>query len=217
MNKLSALILNTGLLFAPFAFGDSVEIPVHASFKPTKATGIIFSSRGAVERIPATIKSNETMFLVSFDVSNEEKKSGLSASALVTGEEGESAYGDVVQLNQETPLSSALTLEECNPEKDPLIAAEVAQASDEDIGSLIAIRDYRIKKASNERSQIRKSLPGTLSVRLTKLEKGLGLSLPDDKPLSSELPAAELANRLSALEIALDSYLKVQSSIKAQR
>lgn len=213
---LSSILLIAACLVSSTLHADTIEIASHPTFKPTKATGIIFSSRGTTQRVPGTIKSDGEIYLVSFEVSAEEKRAGLSATALLANDEGATAYGDVVQLSTTTPSRSYLTLRECNPLGDPAVTTQIANADESDLGSLVAIRDFRIKKASNERALIRSAMTGTLAIKLAKLEKGLGLYIPGEEDLSSELPAAELANRLSALNAALSSYIRVQAAAKGQ-
>ena len=201
MKRVVVFLLLTLTLVAPALAQESkrVEINVETTLEPTRAVGLVLSPTGTKQKLNTKIeKSRVGAYIVSFDVREQEIVAGTMASAILEGDSGEHAYGNIRPLFQGITGKSGLTLPEC------ITRTSANPALLGDLSSLLTLVDVRETRREVLLKKIRMVLKGDLLSSLARLELGFGIG--DGTPLSAELPPVILLDRLTRIQAALAAY-----------
>ena len=193
---LSVLILATSCMADDV---KRIEIDVESTFVPTHGVGILISSTGTVQRDCIEIKRSPLgPYVATFIVKDNEIKNDSMATAMVFGFSGQVAFGNVRPVSPSMPGKSAFTLPLCDTKvlATPAIQGEIA--------ALTTLGDYRETRRDVLKTKIEVIMKGRFLEKLRTLEKGLVLD--GDKPISTDLPAAVLVDRLSRILVSLQNY-----------
>lgn len=188
-----------------YAQNRTIEVNVTANFVPELALGLIMSG-GKTEQVlnARTEQIGEERLLISFPYDPQKIETGTLASAMLVGPNGELAFGDVKMITGSLSAKSFLTLPECSKEID------VPEGLNDQIGVLQSLVEIRAARREAYQHQLELTLSGPFLEKLRRLEKGFGLE--HAIPLSPNLNAFELTDRLSRLATAIKNYQNNKNS-----
>ena len=189
----------------PSAFAETTRGPIKVRVKveskpePTKAIGLIISTSDSQEIPETTIeKVGDKLYDISFTVDASTLSEDSVATAMAFNSNGDVVFANVTPALLSGTAASIASIPDC-PAEDPSFAIQFNQ-----FGPLQQLVDVRTERAELVRFKISRLLTPEFSQRLTQLEGALGLARPE--PLSANLSAAELVDRLSRLDHALKKY-----------
>ncbi|NMC63171.1 MAG: hypothetical protein GYA55_08375 [SAR324 cluster bacterium] len=180
-----------------------VDVLVPADFQPHSAVGIILNPnethRYAITDLNSQVRrKNEKELIVSFYVNSAQIGADTYATALISSEQGNSAFGTVRRVNANAPDKNVINIIPACPlpeVNNPVLAAQTSQ-----IQQLIQLRK---EKRHLLRKMLKDALDEETLSKIKMLEKLFGLNY--ESPFSSDLPALELSTRLSRIAIALEN------------
>lgn len=182
-----------------------IKVKVEAKPEPLKAVGLVFSATDSQQVLDTKIeKVGDTLYNISFSVDPASLSDDSVATAMAFNTAGDIIFANVTPAllsNAQSPLAS---IPDC-PVEDPTFAAQLNQQ-----GPLQQLVDIRTERTELVRIKISRILTPELLQSLSKFEEAFGLSRTE--ALSSTLPAAELVDRLSRLELALKKYKAFKKS-----
>ena len=182
-------------------FGESVKVVVRAESKPpiVKASGIVFSAKSSFNVDETTVtKIGDKLYEISFSVPRSKIQPDSVASAMATDENGASVFGNVTPTLTSESRDLLASVPEC-PGEDSSKVTTVSTP-----GALKQLVDVRAERLDIVRLKLKRAMDGNVLAKLIKFEEAFGLKRSSD--LSPDLPAAELIDRLSAIEHALRKY-----------
>lgn len=187
-----------------FAQNTKVEINVTAEFKPTSGVGLIITETGT-KQISSGVEINQKgnkLYVVSVPIQPEFIDNNASITAIVKGDNGEYAAGDVKLASIPSMRQSHLSLPDCkiDPSKINLPQLEANK------GLFESLRDLRSSRKDVAKLTVRGMLSGPLLEKLRKLENSLGFTL--EKELSPDLTPFELLERVNRIEETLKRFDK---------
>lgn len=175
------------------AQGNMVQIKVRSSSLPIIGYGLVLSSAGTAKQEASNIeKKPGGEYVVSFKVPADLLKPENFATALVVGDTGDIAYGEVKRMSEKMPEMNLYKPVPPCPVKgadDPFLAAQS--------GTLEHLVQVRNEKSQLLRKKISEMLTEEYLGKLNAMEQIFGLA--PATPLSADLPALELNTRLSRL------------------
>jgi hypothetical protein len=171
-----------------------VSVPLKPAFEISEAIGLLISRDGTVQKMKPKISKDPSgaSTIVSFPVTDDEMKEGLTASALILSKEGQYQYGPVIDVAKRVPaLLPACPIEQLG---------EIRPAQLGYVKALITTRQRQREIASEK---VRQLFTEEFLIRLVKLERAFGL-YPGTPPSATDNPV-ELIDRLSRIVAAFDS------------
>ncbi len=187
----------------------SVSVRVEAKPEPVRAVGLVFSSTSSHEISDTKItKIGDKLYDIDFTVPRNIVRQDSVASAVAYDESGQPTYSNVTPALLSQTRAILASIPEC-PAADTTKVALLNSP-----GSLQQLVDLRTERVAIARYRIAEALDSTFLAKLRRFEEVLGLSRPTE--LSAELPAQELIDRLSRIDLAFKRYQaeKGQSSSK---
>ncbi len=167
------------------------QINISAPFEPVRGVGLLLTPKSVVEVPSLKIeKVAEGIFVVSFTYPKDAKKKDTFASAMITSESGEMAFGDTRSLAGGIE-SSIYALPKCPPGKGP------PSLDESKFGAFESLVGFRAQRRETYQKELEGILDDDFIKTLTKLEEGFGLQR--GRPISAKLPPAELIERLSRI------------------
>jgi hypothetical protein len=177
-----------------------VKVRVETKPEPTKAVGILLSTTGIREVNETSIeKVGEKLYDIAFSVERSSLSDDTVATAMTTSAEGQVAFANVTPALLSESHAITGSVPEC-PGDDPTSIAVLNQ-----LGPLRQLVDVRTERSKFARERLRRSLDESLLSKLSKFEKHFGLDKSKD-PLTVDLPAEELLDRLSRINFALVEF-----------
>jgi hypothetical protein len=177
-----------------------VKVRLEIKPDPTKAVGILLSTTGVQEVSETAInKIGERLFEISFTVDRAGLTQDTVATAMATTAEGTVAFANVTPALLSDTQAITGSVPVCEGE-DPTSVAVLNQ-----LGPLRQLVDVRTERSKFAREKIRRVLDGSMVSRLSRYEKSFGLD-QNKIPLSADLPAEELLDRLSRINFALVEF-----------
>jgi hypothetical protein len=172
---------------------------LEAKNEPKKAIGMLLSAAGSIQ-VPETtiVKIADKLYDVTFLIDKSALTSDTVATAIAYGESGEVYFASVTPPVLSDIHAALATIPEC-PAEDPTQIAMLNQ-----LGPLQQLVDVRSERAKFARLRLDRILTNEMRARLKKAEQVFGLVAPQE--FSSDLPAAELVDRLSRISFALKNY-----------
>ena len=197
-----SLVLIAGVIaFASEAYAENslVQVTVRAPFEATKGVGIIVTTAGTVRKELSKIeKGDGEEYVVSFEADSSVMGRDSYATAILSSEEGDVAYGNMKALSDK--------VQDINLIKNiPLCPIQTKQTAllESQAGTLQQLVRLRIEKKKLVRDAIASIMTEAMTMKLRGLEKIFGLK--SDPELSPDLPALELLNRLNRIATALEN------------
>ncbi|MCO6429894.1 MAG: hypothetical protein J5J00_03460 [Deltaproteobacteria bacterium] len=197
----SLLVIMTATLLpaAVSAQTRTVDVHVPGNFQVHSAVGLIFTQGKTLQKnVEQVDQGDEDTMVVTFSYDASEDGGDSYASAMVISSEGDVRFGDIKLLAGSLTNRSFYSLPDCPPKE---LSRSVHQEQTGLIESLVEIRAAR-REAHQLR--IKTVMSGPFLEKLRRLEKGFGFQY--NKPLSPNLTAFELMNRLSRLVNAIKNY-----------
>lgn len=177
----------------------TIKVKVEMKPDPSKAVGLIISTSETQQITETTIeKVGDKLFDVTFKVDRTSLSQDSVATAMAFNAAGDVAFANVTPALATDGNAGLASIPDC-PAEDPSFAIQFNQ-----YGPLQQLVDVRTERAELVRFKISRILTPEFSDRLTQLESALGLKRAE--PLSAQLPAGELVDRLSRLDLALKKY-----------
>jgi len=193
-NVMSFFLVVCLVPFYAQAADRSFSIQVDAIFEPTSAVAIILGKNGVSEHPAASFKRNKNGVLVELTVPESEITDETTVTAMVSGANGERAYGEMRPLLTYSP-----------PEALPTCPDKAAKES-LDAGSLEQLIDLRTRRRDIAKKQISEVLSSDgLADKLANVEQLFGLNL-SGQPFSADLEPLQLLERLTRINAAVESY-----------
>lgn len=199
MSTVRSLVVCAGaalltLFSAPAVAQENLlHIDVNAVFEPRAAAGLLLGPGGSREVAAEFEELPAGGYRVRFPVNPEKIEFGTAVTALVVGEDGRTAFGDVRSL---ALAQSRRELPECAQE------SAVRNNGLSIYQKLIRLREER---RNLFKEGVEKEFTNELRDKLSTLERGFGLST--EPPLSADLEPLVLVDRLGRLKEALREYV----------
>ena len=190
----------------------NVKVRLESKPAPTKAVGILLSTSGIQEIQETSVtKIDDKLFDISFSVDRKMLADDTVATAMSTNADGTVSFANVTPALLQDGGSSVGSIPEC-PGEDPSGIAASSQLGS--LEKLLAIREQRAKFA---RLKISRLLDESTLQQLDRFEEIFGLNTSLE-PLSADLPASELIDRISRLNFAVQEFktFKQVSNPKAE-
>ena len=183
----------------------SLEVHVQAFFDNPTAVGILMSDSGTIQKPQVTLRhaTIPDHYIVSIPFEHSELQQGSMATAMLISQDGEVAIGNVKPASIPSARSSFLSMDYCHTEHYIPDSARRAYVNPGILEPLMQIRKSRREVARMNAANI---LKGSLLDRLRQAEEVLGFKYRE--PLSANLPAFELADRLARLRTALTAMVQ---------
>jgi len=177
-----------------------IKVRVESKPAPTKAVGILLSTSGLKQIEETTItKIEDKLFDVSFSVDQKVLSDDTVATAMTTTENGTVSFANVTPAILSESRSLIAGIPEC-PGDDPSAIAASSQ-----IGSLEKLLSIREQRAKFARLKLSRMLDETTLQKLGRFEELFGLN-NSLEPLTADLPASELLDRISRLNFAVQEF-----------
>jgi hypothetical protein len=206
LSTLSALLISSSALASTETIQPVVvKLTVETKSPPKEVKGLILSTSGSSEISETQItKIGDKLFQVIFSIPSNQLHTDTVATAMITAEDGSIAFSNVSPaLSADPSVSLALLdIKDCPAEQ----AKGVVNPSN--IGALRQLVDIRTARADLAKMKLGRAFTDTFLAKLKKFEDAFGLT--SDEPLSAELPAEVLVERLARLNYALSEYKMVR-------
>ncbi len=179
--------------------GVPVKVRLEAKPEPSKAVGILFSSGSSRQFTDASIsKIGDKLYEITFNVPQASLREDSVATAIGFDQAGAVSFANVVPARTSESQELLASIPEC-PGEDGSKVATLASP-----GTLKQLVDVRIERMNIVRFKIARLMDQDFLAKLQKFEEAFGLKYAT--PLSPELPAAELIDRLSRVSHAVKKY-----------
>jgi hypothetical protein len=190
----------SAVAFAADSSGDiPVKVRLEAKPEPAKAIGIVFSSGSSRQFSETSIaKIGDKLYEITFNVPRTSLGDESVATAIGFDQSGTVSFANVVPALTAESQDVLASIPEC-PGEDGSKMAAVASP-----GTLKQLVDVRIERMNIVRFKIARLMDQDFLAKLQKFEEAFGLRY--SSPLSPELPAAELIDRLSRISHAVKKY-----------
>jgi hypothetical protein len=176
-----------------------VTVRVEAKPEPVRAVGLVFSSAGSNEVPQTTIKKiGDKLFEIEFSIDRTSLREDSVASAIAYDASGTASYANVTPALLSETRAIIDSIPDC-PAEDTTRIAQLTSP-----GTLQQLVDVRSERVELARMRISRVLDPKFLSKLQRFEEVLGLSRPTE--LSAQLPAAELIDRLSRIDLAFKKY-----------
>ncbi len=183
-----------------------VKVRVEAKPEPTKAVGILLSTTGVKEISDTAIqKVGERLYDITFRVDRAGLTEDTVATAMATSADGVVTFANVTPALLSDSHAITGSVPEC-PGEDPTSIAVLNQ-----LGPLRQLVDVRTERSKFAREKIRRFLDESMLAKLSRYEKHFGLN-QSGEPLSADLPAEILLDRLSRINFALAEFKAFKKS-----
>jgi hypothetical protein len=183
-----------------------VKVRVEAKPEPTKAIGILLSTTGVKEVSDTAIqKVGERLYDITFRVERAGLTEDTVATAMATSADGQVTFANVTPALLSDSHAITGSVPEC-PGEDPTSIAVLNQ-----LGPLRQLVDVRTERSKFAREKIRRALDESMLAKLSRYEKHFGLN-QSGEPLSADLPAEVLLDRLSRINFALTEFKTFKKS-----
>lgn len=186
-------ILSISLLASPVAAETRwAEVEFANTIEPERLSAIIFSNSTSIQTAEATISGTshgKTIVAIPFD-SDIVSQDHYFAYAIAQTSDGAIHYSTIVPASPQYDLASGYAQPACIPKEVP----SSMQSQMSLVANLLKVRDQR---RENSRQQTEATLSGEFLDKMLKYESGFGLQF--GKPLSTDMPAAELVDRLDRI------------------
>jgi len=177
----------------------SVSVRVEAKPEPVRAVGLVFSSTSSHEIPDAEIKKiGDKLYDIVFTAPRNIVRQDSVASAIAYDEAGQATYSNVTPALLSQTRAVLASIPDC-PAADTTKIALLNSP-----GTLQQLVDLRTERVAIARYRIAEAFNATFLAKLRRFEEILGLSRPTE--LSAELPAQELIDRLSRIDLAFKKY-----------
>ena len=205
--SVTTLSLYIFLPVVALAADKSVEVLVDAGFTPTKTIGLLVSSSGTIQKKETKVtRRDNTTIIVSFSADDSELKEDTMATAIVVGEQGEQAWGEVAPVHFQKGEQPWWNMEACPKDK---FAIGVIQ----DESALESLVQIRVARRKIFQAKLARELEDGLADSIATTEEFFGLKR--DVPVGPDLSPDKLSDRFSRLTAALKSYRKAKEREKA--
>lgn len=178
----------------------SVEVNIEANFEPSSIIGLLINSKQTLQKLKVDFRKVDNYYVVSIPYQENEIDSETVASAVAFSVGGELAFANVKPVVFPTLRKSFLSLKPCAPKAQTAAELSRIQANRGVFESILEVRANRREVA---KLQLANSMNADFLSKLQRLERGFGLER--STPLTSDLPALELVDRLSRLLVAINN------------
>lgn len=176
-----------------------VTVRVEAKPDPVRAVGIVFSTKSSQPISETKInKIGDKLFEIQFAVPRSDIQKDSVATAIAYDEAGNMFFGNVTPTLLEDTRDILSSIPECPSQK----ADQAALLNGP--GTLKQLVDFRAQRVDLLRLRINRAMEPSVLAKLQKFEEAFGLKR--SLPLSSDLPAPELIDRLSRLQHGLKKF-----------
>ena len=184
---------------APDKGSIPVTVRVEAKPDPVRAVGLVFSATSS-KPIPATTikKIGDKLFEIDFVVPQADIETDSVATAIAYDEAGNTFFSNVSPALRDNTKDLIAAIPECPGQK----ADQAALLNGP--GTLKQLVDFLSERVNLLRLKISRTMIPTVLAKLQKFEEAFGLKR--SSPLSADLPAPELIDRLSRLQHALKKF-----------
>jgi hypothetical protein len=194
-----SLQMSVSAFAADVASDTPVKVRLEAKPEPVKAIGIVFAA-GSSKQFPATTitKIGDKLYEISFSVPRSSLTEDSVATALGFDQSGAVSFANVVPALASQSQELLASIPECPGEDGSNMAALTSP------GTLQQLVDVRTERMNIVRFKIARLMDQDFLTKLQKFEEAFGLQ--NSTPLSPELPAAELIERLSRISHSVKKY-----------
>jgi len=193
-----------------FAKSSDVQIVVEADFEPSSAIGLIISPKGSTQKLKTDLKTvTPGKYLVSFTPKETELGEDAYATAMLTSEEGEIAFGEVHPLIASSLHDPLFSLPKCKKQSAMNSTIQGQFALIESLSSVRAERRQVLE------SQVKNELKGEFLAKLQRMEEGFGIVHAE--PISAELAPYDLLSRLQAISDAINDVKAQKQRLLAEQ
>jgi len=197
----SSILLCSMLVVSYAAQADNISVPFKSISTPQKAVGIVISERGVFEKTGLLINGNSNEDrIATMPVSRSEKSGSTFSTVMFETDSGEIMFAPLVSVDQALKAASS--------KPRPICKLTMPISNDQtlisNIGALQSLYEIRKVRRDFIQLEIKNKLRGDFLEKLESLESGFGLVT--DKPLSTEMPSAELTLRLFRILTAVRNY-----------
>jgi len=177
-----------------------IKVRLESKPAPAKAVGILLSTDGLQQIEETTItKVDDKLFDVCFNVDRKLLTDDTVATAMSTNADGTVSFANVTPALAQDSNSPGGSIPEC-PGEDPSGIAASSQ-----LGSLEKLLGIREQRAKFARLKISRLLDESTLQKLSRFEEIFGLNTSLE-PISADLPASELIDRISRLNFAVQEF-----------
>lgn len=191
--------MNVPAFAADVAAGTPVKVRLEAKPEPIKAVGIVFTA-GSSRQFPATTitKIGDKLYEISFSVPRSNLTEDSVATAFGFDQSGTVSFANVVPALTSESQELLASIPECPGEDGSNVAALTSP------GTLQQLVDVRTERMNIVRFKIARLMDQDFLAKLQKFEEAFGLH--HTTPLSPELPATELIERISRISNSVKKY-----------
>ncbi len=200
MRKKITLLFSLSLLILTSSYADNkkIVVPVHLDFTPVSATGVLIDKNiSSLIKNPKVRAQKNGYYSITFSYDPEKFSDKLMASAIIEGQNKETAVANVRLANKPSSEELLLSLPVCAKVDPPASLGDRISL----IENLVRVRS---EFKSNSKEKLKNIMNKETLEKLEKLEKGFGHN--PKTSLSANLSPWELVERLSRIANSVKKY-----------